>query len=178
MFLEAILLSFAVAWFRGGRLKDDFGLKGMWMAPVAFALQLLNRVLPPGIHLLLTVISYGFLLYFSWLNIKNQGIRFILIGMVLNVLVIFVNQGRIPVDIETARSIGVGVEEFETQVMAKHAPLTSESYLPFLGDVIPVRYPFKRMISIGDVFALIGAFLLIQDLMGKPIRVLRSEEAK
>lgn len=176
MFLETILLSFAVAWLRGGRLKADLGIKAMWIAPVAFTIQVVNRFLPPWIHALLTAISYIMMLYFAWLNLRNQGIRFILIGMVLNVLVIAANGGRIPVDLETARAIGVGVEEFETSVLAKHTPLTSESYLPFLGDVIPLKYPFARIISVGDIFAIIGAFLLIQDIMGKPIRVWRSEE--
>ena len=95
-----------------------------------------------------------------------------------NVVVILANGGRIPVDLETARQVGVDVEALVNQVQAKHAPLTEDSYLPFLGDVIPVKYPFARIISVGDIFALIGAFLLIQDLMGKSIKIWRSEEAR
>lgn len=178
MFLEAVLLGFVVAWVRGGRPKENLGIRGMWLAPAAFGLQLVNRFLPPSVHLYITVVSYLLLLYLAWLNLENQGVRFILIGMILNVMVILANGGRIPVDLETARQVGVDVEALVNQVQAKHAPLTMDSRLAFLGDVIPVKYPFARIISVGDIFALIGAFLLIQDLMGKSIKIWRSEEAR
>lgn len=178
MFLEAVVLGFLFAWLRGGRLKENLEIRGMWLAPVAFGLQLVNRLLPPGTHLYITILSYLLLLYLAWLNLDNQGVRFILIGMILNVVVIAANGGRIPVDLETAQGVGVDVEALVNQVQAKHMPLTAESRLAFLGDVIPVKYPFARIISVGDIFALIGAFLLIQDLMGKPIKIWRSEEAR
>lgn len=177
MFLEVIVFSFLVALLRGGRLKQDLGLKWMWLAPFAFVIQLVNRMMPPVFHLPINALSYACLLYFSWLNLRNQGIRFILIGMLLNGLVILANGGRIPVDLEAAQKIGVDVGDFQSQIMAKHEPLRPGSYLAFLGDVIPVKYPIARMISLGDIFAVCGAFLLVQDVMGKPIRVWRSEES-
>lgn len=178
MFLEVVLLSFVLAWLRGGSLKEDLGLRMMWLAPVAYALQVINRSLVPDLHLVVTAVSYGLLLYFAWVNIENQGVRFILIGVLLNVVVILANGGRIPVDIEAARAVGVDVDELSRRVLAKHAPLISDSRLPFLGDVIPVPFPIARIISLGDIFAVCGSFLLVQDLMGKRITVLRSEAAK
>jgi hypothetical protein len=179
MFLEGVLISFVVALVRGGRLRDDFGgLRKMWLAPVAFGLQVLNNlVVPSGIQVPITVISYGLLLYFAWLNLKSLGVRLILIGMLLNILVIAVNGGRIPVDLDAARRLGIDVGELATGTMAKHQAMTDTSPLNFLGDVIPLSFPFKRVISVGDIFAVLGVFLLVQDIMGKGLKILRPDKA-
>ncbi|HEY3365783.1 MAG TPA: DUF5317 domain-containing protein [Symbiobacteriaceae bacterium] len=177
MFLEMTALSFVVAWLRGGRLKADFGLKQMWLAPVAYLLQVVNYlVVPPVLNIPVTALSYLLLFYFAWLNLENQGVRLILIGMLLNAVVIAANGGRLPVDIDTGSRIGVDVQELVGSVSAKHAPLNDQSRLKFLGDVVPVPFPKPRMISVGDIFALMGTFFLVQDLMGKTIVLMKSEE--
>jgi hypothetical protein len=182
MFLEAIVLAFLVAFLRGGRLREDFGgLRYMWLAPVAFVVQRVSAyTLGPGIVLpVLTVMTYGMLLYFAYANLNNQGVRLLLIGMVLNGVVILANGGYIPVDMAAARQYGVpGIEDLDTGPHAKHVPLAADSKLKFLGDVIPLPSPpflIPRIISIGDLFAVAGMFFLVQHLMGRPIALLRSE---
>ncbi|MGE5672974.1 MAG: DUF5317 domain-containing protein [Mycobacterium leprae] len=178
LFLEVSVLSFLIAFLRGGRLKPDPELRQMWVAPVSFVLQEVNYFwVPSYLNVPVTVIAYGLLFYFAWVNMENQGVRFILIGMLLNAVVIMSNGGRIPVDLSVASRIGVDVEQLVHGVAAKHAALTSASHLKFLGDVIPVRYPVPRIISVGDIFAFIGTFLLVQDLMGKRITI-RPEEQR
>jgi hypothetical protein len=177
MFLETVAFSFAVAWIRGGRLKDDFGLRYIWLAPVAFMLQVLNRVVvPTSVQMPVTMISYALLLYFAWVNIRNMGVRLIGVGMLLNVLVIAANGGRMPVQLGTARRLGIDVSGFANGILAKHMVLTASSRLPFLGDVIPMPWPIARVISLGDIFAVIGAFLIVQVIMGKPLYSLRSDK--
>lgn len=178
MLLDAVVIGFVVAWLRGGRLRDDYGgLRLMWIAPAAFVMQAFSVfVLSPGLlQPVITIASYALLLYFAYANIGNQGVRLILIGILLNVIVIAANGGYIPVDMERARSVGVaGIESLAGGPLAKHAPMTGESRLTFLGDVIPLPSPpflFARVISIGDIFAVIGTFFLIQHLMGKPIKL-------
>jgi hypothetical protein len=172
-----ILLCFVVAWLRGGRLKEDLELSHMWLAPAAFGLQLINYFLvPTRAQVYVTLVSYLLLLALAVTNRKVQGVRLLMVGMMLNALVMGLNGGRIPVDIETGRAIGMDVSELEEGVASKWAPLVSESRLPFLGDVIPLRFPIRRMVSLGDLIAAAGAFLLIQDLMGRRVITLWSEE--
>lgn len=177
MFLEVVALSFVIALLRGGRLKQDPGLKYMWLAPAAYLLQLANFfALPSQLNIPVTAVSYLMLLYFAWRNLDNQGVRLILVGMLLNIIVIAANGGRMPVDVEAGRRIGVEVQALVNGQVAKHEALNAMSRLKFLGDVVPVPFPFPRMISTGDIFALVGAFLLVQDLMGKTIVILKPGE--
>jgi hypothetical protein len=177
MFLETIVFGFAVAWLRGGRLKDDFGLHHMWLAPVAFMLQVFNRmVVPTSVQIPVTMLSYALLFYFAWINFRSPGIPLVGVGMLLNVLVIAANGGRMPVALDTARGLGIDVSDFAHGVVAKHMALTAASRLQFLGDVIPMPWPIARVISVGDIFAVIGAFLIVQEIMGKPLSSLRSDK--
>lgn len=181
MLTDAVVIGFVVAWLRGGRLQEDFGgLRHMWLAPAALALQALGAwLLSPGLLLpTVTLLSYALLLYFAYANMANQGVRLVLIGILLNVAVMVANGGYIPVDVERGRSVGVtGIEKLAEGPNAKHRPMTEDSLLTFLGDVIPLPSPpflFARVISIGDIFAVIGTFFLIQGLMGKPIKLGRA----
>lgn len=172
MFIEVVVLAFVVAWIRGGRLKTDIGIRHMWLAPVAYAIQLINMfLLPPSVQEIFTIISYVLLFFLAWVNLDRLGIRVMLAGTILNVLVLAVNGMRMPVDLEKAQRLGINVDALTGGMVAKHQALSAASHLPFLGDVVPVPYPLPRLISIGDVFIIAGAFLLIQDIMGKPVRL-------
>lgn len=176
-----VILSFLVAFLRGGRLRENLGLRHMWTAPVAYGLQVgAYALLSPGLASnVVVILSYLLLLYFGWSNLESQGVRMLLIGMVLNATVIFANGGYIPVDVVTASSIGVPqADALAHGPIAKHTAMTSTSKLKFLGDVIPVPsppLPSPRIISIGDIFALIGMVVLIQEMMGVRVMFLRSE---
>ncbi|MGZ0051826.1 DUF5317 family protein [Brevibacillus gelatini] len=50
--------------------------------------------------------------------------------------------------------------------------------MPFLTDVIYMPLIIPRVISIGDIFIMLGAFLLVQRLMNKPISLLQLHEGK
>ncbi|MCG5027033.1 DUF5317 domain-containing protein, partial [Anoxybacillus flavithermus] len=60
----------------------------------------------------------------------------------------------------------------------KHTVLTEQTVLPFLSDIIYMPSIIPRVISIGDIFIMLGAFLLVQRLMNKPISLLQLREGK
>lgn len=161
-----------VALLRGGKLRiEDVGLRAMWVAPAALALQLFSFVAPGTLlnaGLILT--SYSLLVYGLVRNSHLQSLRLVLLGVILNMLVIAANGGRMPVDPRAAQASRVNIESVLAGAEAKHVVAGPETRLSFLGDVIPVPL-VRRVISVGDIAISLGLFLLIQDLMGRRLEI-------
>ena len=49
----------------------------------------------------------------------------------------------------------------------KHEAMTEDTRLPFLGDIIriPPPYPLPKILSIGDIFLIVGVFVFFQEGM-------------
>jgi hypothetical protein len=135
LFLGVVVLSFLVAWLRGGRLKEDLNLRLMWLAPAALILQTASKYFfPMSIQGAATVLSYAMLIAFALTNMGNLGVRLIFIGMLLNALVIAANLGHMPVHLDMARSLGIGVKQIESGPWGKHQALTDEHRGHFRGN--------------------------------------------
>lgn len=115
----------------------------------------------------LVLIQYLLIFAFLILNVRNRGIVWMFIGVLLNFGVIMANGGRMPVAPkvlempvmqETAARILAG--EFpEYFIMTEWVPLW------YLGDVIPIPIWGAGMASIGDFFMMAGMILLIMYTM-------------
>lgn len=171
--IAVVVLGILVALVRGGRPRLDLAFRHAWLAPVGLAVQLASRYLPgtvPGFVLMIA--SYLALLYCLASNQQYQSLRLLSLGVALNFLVIVVNGGRMPVDVELARRIGVsGLTPVVEGTAGKHVAMSDATPFGFLGDMIPVPGPMPRLMSTGDIFILLGVFLLVQDLMGKRIQL-------
>ena len=79
------------------------------------------------------------------------------LGIALNVLVILANGGLMPQSPEALGAIN-GVSRPETR-LSNVAPLTADTRLPWLGDIIaePEWLPLTNVISIGDLLLAAGA---------------------
>ncbi|AKM19136.1 DUF5317 domain-containing protein [Anoxybacillus geothermalis] len=176
MVYDGIILSLLIGWFRGGSLKGlaNMKLRFGWLFPILLAVQfvvffLQERVawissMSNGIFLLVYITGLAFL----WLNRHQPGFPVIFAGVLLNFIVMAVNGGRMPVSIEAAQFLGREyIEALKAGLYGKHQAITSDTLLPFLGDIIPLSppYPRQQVISIGDVVMNVGAFLFIQHLM-------------
>lgn len=106
------------------------------------------------------LLSYSLLSYCCWQNRKLPGFLIFGIGMVLNFLVITANGGRMPVSIDALQWAGLSSYiPLLQEGITKHQPMTSATYLSYLGDIIPLRPPFvfsSMVVSIGDVAATWG----------------------
>jgi len=88
-------------------------------------------------------------------NRKIAGVKWIIIGAVLNLLALLLNGGTMPVSEKALQLTGQGIGSFDTD--ARHH-LMNETLYWALGDWIPlIRY----VLSPGDIFAGIGVLLLI-----------------
>lgn len=144
-------------------------IRGQALIFTAAAAQIGSLLLPSPAARSVIIASYVLL---GWVLLRNwdrQPARIIFLGAAMNALVIAVNGGRIPVDIELATWVGFDTTPLLDGGTYKHAAMSEVTRLGFLGDVIPVPWPVRRVISIGDIFIALGVFLFVQELMGRPI---------
>jgi hypothetical protein len=176
MVYDGILLSLLVGFFRGGSLKGlaNMKLRGGWLFPLLLAVQFVIFALQDKVAIIgklsnvLFLLVYVIGLFFLWLNRNQPGFIVIFAGVLLNFIVMAVNGGRMPVSIEAAQFLGSEyIDALKAGTYGKHQAITSDTLLPFLGDIIPLSppYPRRQVISIGDVVMNVGAFFFIQHLM-------------
>lgn len=183
MFIEAIVLGLIVAIFRKGKIRniENMHIKGWYLFLIAGLIQGAvswlkgkNQLLGPEffdkyffyIHL----ITYLLMLTGIILNIKMRFMKFLLIGLVLNFIVIFANGGKMPVSFKNAPGYEHYTEEMpDKEFDIKHTLVSEDTKFVYLADVIvlPRPYPLARIISIGDIFLMIGVYLFFQEAMVK-----------
>jgi uncharacterized protein DUF5317 len=155
--LSTIVVAVVAGYLAGGRLSGLGTIRVRWspLALIGLVLQLLpvpGRTWP----LVLLLLSFAMLLAFAAANIRAPGFVRILLGMLLNLTVIAVNQGM-PVTREALEKSGQGqtLQLLIQEGGAKHHLATERDRLSFLGDVIPIA-PIQQAVSIGDVLAYTG----------------------
>lgn len=177
MLLDVIGLSFVVALLRGGRIKEFPKFHKLSLLFISIALQALSALYPPAGGIFVSI-SYAFILAFLMFNRQFEDIRIFMMGWFLNALAIWTNNGRMPIDLEQAKKLPYDLTPVINGTNFKHSVLTESTNLPFLTDVIYMPSIIPRVISIGDIFIMLGAFLLVQRLMNKPISLLQLREGK
>ncbi|MGC8787774.1 MAG: DUF5317 domain-containing protein [Anaerolineae bacterium] len=181
--VAAIVVSIIAALLRGGRFTRlvSFPLRWGLLAVAAFAIQALFIYQTPvrknigvwGWQEVLFVVSHLLLLAAVWANRHLPGVKFIGLGLLLNLIVMVANGGWMPVTPEAVVKVGhtglVSSLEPGTRVYSsKNIILTAEqTKLRFLSDIFVLAKPFPipTIFSIGDVFVAAGVFLLIQGAM-------------
>jgi hypothetical protein len=157
----------------GGRLRyiENFHLKALLLGVGAFVVQLLiftSRgelllgALLPGVY----VLSLLMLLAFLLVNRRVFGVPILLVGLMLNILVIGANHGRMPADPQALVATGQGshAEELVRDGTAANVVLMSDqTHLNFLGDyiVLPFLGDMGSAYSAGDLVALAGEAALV-----------------
>lgn len=181
MFIESTVLGFVVAIFRKGKIKniEDVNINGWYLFIIAGLTQGSISLLKGRTQLLgpnffeqyfffLHLFTYILILTGIVLNIKKRFMKFILIGMVLNFIVIFSNHGKMPVSFTGSKEYDYYIEELPAFDI-KHSLASEETKFLYLADTISLPMPYKiiRIISIGDIFLSIGIYLFFQESMVK-----------
>jgi len=117
-----------------------------------------------------------FLLVFTFLNRKSPGFILLILGTLLNLVVMLLNGGLMPMSPETIAYLNPKTSPDswfigERLWNSKNIALSEETTrLSFLSDrfIFPYWLPYRVAFSLGDVLLSIGAFNLFWSLGGAP----------
>ncbi len=158
------------------------------LIPQTFAFQIpaTARWFSDSAAAVVLVSSLVTLLIFVWFNRESDGIVIIGLGLILNLLVIALNGGLMPIAPETAMALFPDLPRNTWQVgtrpgRSKNILLPSESTrLADLSDAIllPEWFPWMRALSPGDLLIVLGVFwLLAFEWEQQPAKLTRTPDA-
>jgi hypothetical protein len=148
----------------------------VWLVLIAVIPQLLIFQIPytaswfsDTTAMVVLVISQLVLLVFIWFNRDKIGMRILGLGLLLNLLVIILNGGLMPITPETAAALFPDIPHSSWQIgsrpwWSKNILLPLEdTRLPWLSDAIllPGWFPWTKALSPGDLLIVLGVFWLL-----------------
>ena len=174
MYIEAIIIGVIIGMARNGRLSNflEVRFKGWYLCFFAFVLFLV----PYGLKLthiqfdtiqIFPYIAMAICALIAWMNFQKNGMKIILLGIVLNLIVMGFNDFLMPID--TIKMTALGFDSFVESLkngnvinyiaLEKAVPMSQ-----YLGKVIalPDFYPLAKVLSIGDIIVSIGIVWVIQ----------------
>jgi uncharacterized membrane protein len=152
----------------GGSLRRlaETRLRALWLVYAGLVIQVGAMIWLSGSSGLAAILlSFGVIALFLALNYKQPGMTLAAIGLILNIAVIATN-GAMPVSSEAAAQIGASREAEPGGV--KHEPMTDDTRLPWLGDVLPLPI-VDEVWSLGDVVLACGLGYFVYR-RAKPVR--------
>jgi len=180
MFIEPTVISIVIAKIRGGRFKalERVDLRGWYLLIFSALLQVflsvVKKITTPWGDITLSnyfiyfiIISYGLIIIAVLLNISKRYMKVFLIGILLNFIVIVGNGGQMPVSLEGLKGINIENILPDREFDIKHTAVNKDTKFVYLADIIliPKPYPLAKILSIGDIFLMLGTFLFFQDEM-------------
>jgi hypothetical protein len=179
----AILLSILAGFLRGGRLVGLASLRVRWgaLAVAAFALQTLFIYQKPAAEAVRAwgwretafLSSYAALLLVAWANRRLPGMSLIGLGLLLNLVVMAVNGGWMPITPEALSKVGM-VHLAPSLASGMRVYSSKDVILPrggtrlwFLSDIFVLAKPFPvpAVFCVGDIACALGALVLLQNGM-------------
>jgi hypothetical protein len=166
-----VVMGLLLGWGLGGRIRNlgELEVRLWWLVPLALVLQVISIPRSPDgpgkyapfVILLLSFLLIGVVMTMNW---QLRGFPTILLGVVLNLIPIALNQGM-PVSGPAVIEAGGSVDAVPRELGEKHHLQRPEDRLTVLADVIPVRKPFHAVVSAGDLVMWVGAGVFVTAAM-------------
>jgi hypothetical protein len=159
----ALLVALLLGWLTGGSL-DRLGslpLRSRGLVFGAFLAQAVGTVVGGPFYPLGLVLSAGLVVWFLAHNRGVRGTGLVAIGLFCNALVVGLN-GAMPVSADAAGRAGTTTQHILIGDDPRHELADSHTRLRFLGDVVPVRAPWRpEVVSPGDILLAAGLAQLV-----------------
>jgi hypothetical protein len=179
--LLAVILGLLAAWIRaslGKRRLHNPHIKHLWLILAAYLPQAIafsfptRRSLPDTYAAAALIGSLGLLLVFVWFNKDAPGFWALGLGLGLNLIVIAINGGFMPISPDTLKTWSPEVPTGAWEIGKRFGTgkdivlTTANTRLWFLSDrfLTPQGFPIHIAFSLGDIFIALGAFLLLWSL--------------
>jgi hypothetical protein len=159
----ALLVAVVIGWLSGGSLErlGAMPLRSRRLVFSAFAAQAVGTIVGGPIYPLGLVVSAGLVV---WFLVRNRGVRgtgLIAVGLFCNALVVGLN-GAMPVSVDAAGRAGTTTQHILIGDDPRHEIADRHTRLRFLGDVVPVRSPWRpEVVSPGDILLAAGLAQLV-----------------
>jgi hypothetical protein len=191
MLVEAVGSAIITAKLQGGKISklQDIEINKWWLitsaALIEFSASTIRaREIEPlwrwidQYVLIIQVFSYTLIIISLLCNIKNRGVKGIVIGVLLNLLVIIANGGRMPVDISGFDPV-IYSNTIEILIAGRdltHEVVSETTNLYFLADIIHLKrpYPLPKSLSVGDLFIMAGIFMYIRNKVLDDVKSIRT----
>jgi hypothetical protein len=192
--LVAVLAGLIAGLLRAWITNRQFALpelQAVWLVPLAFIPQWLVFSWPPVRDLMdetkapiVLVGSLLLLLIFAWANRQHRAFWLLGLGLFLNLLVIVLNGGLMPVSPEMVRVLLPNAQSPEDWQPGHWLRGSKDIVLPeaetrlvWLSDrlLLPDLGPLERALSLGDVLISVGVFWLLWQAGGPPAKTTASQ---
>lgn len=178
-YVLAIVLGITAGLFVGGKISNilDFRIKRAWLIILAFLILAISQSMSArGFKiasdnaLIIHAIVFCMLLAGFYFNRRYRGMLAIGSGCALNLIVIMLNGGRMPVSLEVLETAGLveAAEMVKSGLDLRHCVLDAGARLPFLADIIclPPFWGFMmRVASIGDLIVVAGLLIVAFEIV-------------
>ncbi|TCO76443.1 DUF5317 domain-containing protein [Marinisporobacter balticus] len=177
MLIEGIGMGLLIGKIRGGKISNLrlLSIRAWPLILISFTLQL-ALVFSSKIHFLLKYggfiydISLLLLVVLLVMNTSKKWIWVILIGVIMNLMVISFNGGKMPISIESLSLAGkyATIEGIKSGEILRYVPLNeAQGITKLLAKyiVIPKPYLLSKVMSVGDLLVSLGFVLFIQGEM-------------
>jgi hypothetical protein len=157
--LTGVVVGFAV---RGsfGRLAS-LRLRGWYLLILAIVLRVIAEAADLPV---VFVAELVLLLAFATVNLRLPGLAVLGAGALLNLVVVAVNGGRMPIPLRLVRAIGgpqAAADLAAHRGIADYVLLDAGTRLPWLGDTLLMPWPVPRALSAGDILIMAGLVIAV-----------------
>jgi hypothetical protein len=164
--LIVVALGLAIGLARGGSLAT-LGRARLRLVPLVFVglLVQLSALFfsSQAVAVALTAAASLVVLSFAAANMRVPGMALIALGAAMNLTVVLAN-GGMPLSRDALGRAGLEDPFIAGSSPAVHRLLDDDTRLSFLGDVIPLPTPVRRVYSPGDLVLWTGLLLAVQSL--------------
>lgn len=173
MLIAGVVVAIVVGYLRKGKISnfENVQFKLWYLVTVAFLIQFISfneQIINEELFYILHLLSYVIIMGVFILNRHLKSVWIVAAGHLMNFLVIAVNQGKMPVRMtDRIMELTGGNPYFDRG----HMMLVEETRLKIFADLFVLDIPVIpiSVFSIGDVFLVLGIFLLIQKgMLAKP----------